>query len=305
MQGIESLWILGDTTMNMLAQYRAGTSTTAAASRNESYIAQHFKMSITASGGKSNINSPIARIINGFIKNYNEQKKLPKWVMIVPEDDLINMFLVQNNLSLTYQMVIEFITSEIEKVATAIKESLPNKAKKYGWPFIIWVEPVLHTNLHDNRLRSEFILSLHKTILMHNTSLVLQPRQAWSADDMELMDWQRQKFTDEGKQLFWCSMEQMARFADIKIMRNAGVGNNFNRIYQKERLKKEAEERIQRYQLRQQQRMEAKRRQHQQQIRNIIANIKGNTGTESTNNPQRAKLGKKNTPPSRRRLFKE
>ena len=125
-KGIESIWILGDTTLNMLARYRANAKEKA----QSSYISQNFELTITASGGNSNIPSPIARIINGFIRNYNQQHHLPKWIILIPETDIINMFQIQDGLVDSYKLIIEYIASELERLIKSITDLLPEQSEE-------------------------------------------------------------------------------------------------------------------------------------------------------------------------------
>ena len=123
-------------------------------------------------------------------------------------------------------------------------------------------------------MRMDFISSLHSAILPHNSSAVLQLRQAWTTDNNDLIHWQRQQFTNTGKELFWCSIEQIVRFADLKMMRGMSLGSpNLTKIFQKEKLKKDMEGRLQLFRLKEQRQMDQMRRNRQREINNIITSV--------------------------------
>ena len=231
--GMELLWIIGDD----LVQHTAGQ---ALAARNDSFMKNAFETSIHASSATDTPNrNVISRITNNIIRAINTKREIPKWIVIIPEADLLNCVnYTQFGVSAAYGMVLEFIMASTEKALQQFFGTLPQKANKYHWPYILWIEPTLHMSYTDNELRIKFLKSLHTVSLMHDRVIVLPLRQMWSDNSPNMVDTRFNRLFPQGLTALWRGIDQAVRFADTKIMRNFGLP--IKQVFQKPKLQKES-----------------------------------------------------------------
>ena len=56
------------------------------------YISNHYEITMAAGGSQSRTKSILSRILNCVINTYNNKKLLPKWIVMVMENDLIRNY---------------------------------------------------------------------------------------------------------------------------------------------------------------------------------------------------------------------
>ena len=231
-----------------LVRYTAGQALSA---RNDTYMYNMFETSIYASSNDDNAarNSnnprynPISKLINNFARALNENKKIPKWVVVVPESDYLNSAnnYTQFGISEAYGILIEYAMSTMDKmIEDLMGDNLPHKANKYNWPYFLWIEPTLHMKYANNNLRGNFSKSLHIASLMHDRVIVLPLRQMWSDSSPNIFDVSQNRLTFPGLSTFWKGVDQAVRFADTKLLRNFGV--SIRQVFNKPKFQKESEE---------------------------------------------------------------
>ena len=91
------------------------------------------------------------------------------------------------------------------------------------WPYIIWVEPTLHSHHQNDRERITFIKALHTEVLDHDKCIVLPLKQPWKEEDTSLINWSRQIYTPKGMEKFYGAVDETLQFADTRMMRNHGL----------------------------------------------------------------------------------
>ena len=187
-----------------------------------------------------------ARLINNFINAYNSTHEIPKWVVIVTENDIIDKIgYSEFGITETYGSIIDYIMAELEQAAKTMIKDIPFKAKKYLWPKFLWIEPTLHNCYQDNTLRMKFIKSLHRASITHESTIVLPLKQGWSVTNADLYKWHRQVFTFRGYQALWMAIDHTIKFADVKLMRDFGL--KFDKIFNKPKATVDADERMDNY----------------------------------------------------------
>ena len=235
---------------------------------------ENFEVTIAASNANANTAnySPIARIINGFIRTFNETRTLPKWVVVVPEADIINYIRIRSGDAVEeiFSAVNGYMMSEMRKLVSQITSGLPHKAIKFDWPHFLWIEPVLHTNLQDNNLRIRYIQSLHKvaTNSRYRKTVILSMKLGWNNDNIELYHWQRQKFTDKGQKLFWVTLDNAIRFADTKLLKS--YGTPFQQVFNKDKLLNDMQEAVKRFRLKHAHRADVHKKLERQELLDAI-----------------------------------
>ena len=117
----------------------------------------------------------MSRLVNCVTNAINTKLSLPKWMLIVVEDDLMKDNIVQHATADEYKEMIDWIMAEHAKVITRFKSYMPMKAKKYQWPLILWVIPTLHVNYNNFSQRKNFIMGLRNAADEHNVGNPITP----------------------------------------------------------------------------------------------------------------------------------
>ena len=231
-RGIEQLWIIGDAFVNSSVRTHLPVGP-------EAFSTTNFDTHITAGSGNSSCKNLVARIVNGIINTFNTQCTIPKWIVIVLEDDIVKTFKSKDE---NYKPVLEFILNSCEQIVSDMIKDLPFKAIKYSWPFIMFIESSINCNYENNDQRIKFNQALHETIKGRDRFISVPLRQNWMNNDGELYRHHKRCHTTRGLKTFWTSVDQTIRFADTKMMRNHGL--SLTKVFKKDKLAEEAEEKF-------------------------------------------------------------
>ena len=212
--------------------------------RSQLYVPRNFETRLTHDPApNAQVGNAIGRIHNSITYSFNMNRNtIPKWVVIITESDVIsNINYSQFGVSGAYGMVIEYSMKQVNNLVNSfLGQNLPQKANKYNWPNILWIEPTLHSRYQDNSLRIKFIRSLHIAVQNYNRMVVLPLRQHWNDHDDSLVSSGR--LNQNGYNTYCSAMDSTIRFADTKLMRNHGVP--MHQIFQKDKIKEDSDSRI-------------------------------------------------------------
>ena len=238
-EGIEKMWIIGDDTVNRSVRGHLNAD-------SAPFITRNFETSIIAGSTASQNGSVIGRICNSLTTSFNNKQYLPKWIVIIVENDVINgLPYHQSGCSEIYGQIIEYMMSKFTSTVATIQRNYPPKAMKFTWPHFLWIEPSINTNHQDTTLRMKFIRSLHAVSMSHNNMLVLPLKQGWDTNNPEYFLWHQQRITPKGLRALWSAIDNTIRFADTKLMRNHGLF--LHNAFQKSRIALEMNGRLSNY----------------------------------------------------------
>ena len=126
----------------------------------EFYMKKHFQVSSFMSDKSNSLDTNmLSRYQNLLVGVITEQVILPKVIVIVPDDDLINYVNhPKPGLAKILGKVINWLMREYEKILQVQKDFLPVKAKKDHFLYMIWSEAPYHDNFMDidNEMRDKF-----------------------------------------------------------------------------------------------------------------------------------------------------
>ena len=195
--------------------------------KSDTYVGRNFQVS--ASGG-SNISSKIpdvlARMRNILVKMFERNNLLPKIIVMVPENNIINGLKVAQSEGQTihFGQAIEWIVDQHTDIIDEFRGWLPHKAKKNkkNWPFVLWICPSLHDNYNelDLQKRKKFTKCLEK--VAHgdrNISSLRLLKQNWDQQDDSLIT-RDHRFTTHGWNTFWSAVDQTIQYFDEKMIPN-------------------------------------------------------------------------------------
>ena len=216
--GRESVWIIGDDMVNKThRQHFLGRE------KDNLYTSTHFETTVIAGTPSSPVKNLLARIVNCFISRFNTEQRLPKWVVFVIENELIK-FLNFNTIPPKdmYKPAIEWMFDQLKSIRSDIREKLPFKAKKYEWPYFLWIEATTHTGYNDNEKRKIFVEHLQDVNSFHPESIVLPLDQGWDSNNSSYFPERERRYTTAGLHTFWSSVDKTIMYADNKVLRHHG-----------------------------------------------------------------------------------
>ena len=283
--------------------------------KNELYVPRYFETRLTAVQGASTPNA-IGRILNSIARTFNIYRYvIPKWIVIIPETDLIrSVEYTEFGVSGTYGTIIEYMMKEVNNmVKTFLRNDSSLKNNRYNHPFIVWIEPVLHSGFTDNALRVKFIRSMHNAAQGQERMVILSLKQSWKENDSTLIQPSLKILNQKGLNLYCTALDNTLRFADTKVMRNYGLP--LKNIFQKQKIREEMEKRVTLFEktsklmVPQYQQMTMMRQQHYRQQYNQVRRFfeqrdtNRTNRTDNDNNRVRARCTNKST--CKRELFKK
>ena len=179
-----------------------------------SYIKSNFEYH-SACNSKMNSHDVnlLSRLLNTFIEEINKRGKLPKYVLVVLDDNIIQFLdYLGYGISGFYGEWLEWIVNEMSKAIRDRKGQLPKKAVKDSYPMIYWVAPPVHKNMELKIIeaRNKFNLVLTSLIKLQDNMRVIRLK-AWDKDNDILVD-RNGKYTFDGLELYWRSIDASVKF---------------------------------------------------------------------------------------------
>ena len=107
----------------------------------------------------------LSRIKSSISRAINDQVKLPKIIVLVLDDDLLD-FLRYENVTMLGTWI-EWLCKIFVEVINDRKRQLPNKAKKSEYPILYWVCPPHHKNFDNNSARSKLLTAMETVFKLY------------------------------------------------------------------------------------------------------------------------------------------
>ena len=190
------------------------------------YSLTHYETTVVSGSFNSTTKSLMQRIRNCFVNTYNNnQNKLPKWVILMLENDMIRtvryLEYTEEQLKIIFEKMIEWIFKELKNLRESIRFNMPFKTKKNGWPYFLWIEPTLHKIYGDNGVRKLFNAVLHK-VNNENDDFIVVNLQGWDENDASLFLERERRYSITGLKTLWNAVDRAIMYADGKMLRNHG-----------------------------------------------------------------------------------
>ena len=223
--GYDRCWIFGDEfgsrSFNQYFFTRKSTDF-------NSYMKANFDVSGYFNNFMADNPSLLARFSNLMATGINESKQaskilpLPKLIIMVPDDDLINLlskadtsFEFQKNMS----HLINFIMTNFERYIATFKETLPAKCIKMDYPHMLWIQAPAHDSFHNNDLRYKFNMCLEDLVKSHTNTTTLALKKIWDSSDMNLFHAETHRFTVAGYKAYWEAVDKTVRYLDSVLLK--------------------------------------------------------------------------------------
>ena len=131
------------------------------------YIRAHYDVTGYCRGEGFNDNI-IGRLCNAIVNAINKEVLLPKAIILIFENDLLNAVDHYNpRISILCGRLTEWLANNVHKDITSYKEKLPSKSRKFKYPEILWVPLPLHARLNNiNDFRVTFNTSVQGIVTL-------------------------------------------------------------------------------------------------------------------------------------------
>ena len=156
--------------------------------RAASYIFSNFEVETYGVDCTStNDVSPLSRVRNLLFKAFGRFNRLPKLIIVIMEDDVLNSLKCNNyGLAEAYQLMFEWLVKEYYRGLLTIKEHLPQRASREMWPHTVFITPTVHNSYPNDNKRRKFTLAMEKVSRESKKFVnmsVLRFKQVWDPED--------------------------------------------------------------------------------------------------------------------------
>ena len=175
----------------------------------------------------------LSRLRNALLQGINEKGRLPKFIVLVLDDDIIEFleYAGQGALTLMGQCV-EWLCEEFQSMLTLAKESVPLKARKEGYPQLYWVAPPHHKNFLNNRARTKLTNVLETAFKLFKDIRLVRMKEMWNYEDGQLVNGNGE-YTGLGWDMYWLSIDAAIKFNAAKreiYVANQICNENINKL---------------------------------------------------------------------------
>ena len=174
----------------------------------------HFEVeSFSSSEQRSNNPNALSRFRNLIIRAFNALCRLPRLIIIVFEDDLLQMITMDEyGISDAYKVMLKWLIREINRSITIIRDKIPKKALKEDWPHVLFLAPTVHKNYNNDKYHRKFTHCLENEVRESNNSDNLSvlrfPKLSWDPDNGNLYLKEQRRHTSDGIGSFWQAVDR-------------------------------------------------------------------------------------------------
>ena len=226
----EQLWIFGDNfvseSSDFLRRLFRMKSNTSEVPAPKSYIANNFEVSVFAnSANKTHMRSTLGRLRNLIMAAIKIKELLPKYIIIIIENDLIRCVKYRKpGIFDIFGRILRWLADEFHQAVMDWKSALPSRAKRNLYPQIFWTALPYHQNFKTTCInRHKFNQCLDTVANMHNEMKMLRIRRIWSNADSSVTP--AEVITLEGVERYWRGIDEAIEFWEIGRQKNKQFGS--------------------------------------------------------------------------------
>ena len=223
MQGYDHIWVISD---QFGFQSYEEHFKQRSLKEHQGYMRENFEVTgyITGRFASPNPNL-ISRLCNSLVSAMKSNPLLPKYVVIVPDDDMIKyLHHYGSGISNALGRLVDKVMGDHEKSTSSHKDYLPEKCKRDAYPYFIWIQAPLHININNNPERVKFNHCIDRMTKFHSKVLSLQLKKIWDPQDTNLFIKESNRFTCTGFSAYWNAVDKTVKYCDtilIKKLLNA------------------------------------------------------------------------------------
>ena len=186
------------------------------------YIRENFDVFGYFNNSLSWDKSILSRLRNLLITAMEEQKTLPKMIVVVPEFDIIKLCIQRNALE-DCRKVIDWMMREYDRLIMSQKEFVHLRCKKPNYPNFIWIEALLHDNFtkEDNVARALFNKAVNNAAMFHENTWSLQLKKLWDPQNNSLFTKEEYRYTADSLTTYWEAVDKTIKYADTILLKKS------------------------------------------------------------------------------------
>ena len=216
-KGLDAIWFVSDTFgFNSFEKHYFQRKH----SEFDGYVRENFEINGYFNNKNNNMDSSIfGRQRNLIVSAVNENKYLPKLVVLVPDDDIVDYLATKRDLSFLAGRMIDWMMKQCSRIVMARKEFLQSKTKRNNFPHFVWIEAPLHIFFKNNDERRKFNDCLKAMGKLHDDVSVLELKKVWDPEDTSLYVKDANMFSSKGFNKYWEAVDRSIKFADTTIVK--------------------------------------------------------------------------------------
>ena len=166
----------------------------------------------------SHIRDFMARLRNTFANAIQDEIILPRAIVIILEDDMIDYVNVDGfGISLAYGKLLHYLFSEFNKMIAAHKDQLPLRAKRQHFPELLWINPYFHSSFNNNGQRNKFTKAMDTTAAIYADNWSLQLKHIWDPQNREIYLDHACRFSSKGLMTYWMAVDHTIQFWETAL----------------------------------------------------------------------------------------
>ena len=213
------VWILGD---NFVAKSFRNHYKKCSPRTHQHFIKEFYDyLPVCSSRFSSPNTNMLARlqnvITNGFNAKACKEGQLPRYIIVVLDDDLISHLEYRHSdgLATLLGTWVTWLVDEIQACITACIGSLPKKCTKFK-PFLYWVTVPTHQYFSKecNALRIKFNLSLESVVKQQHNMRIVELKEFWNSKDSLLV--MNDRITEFGMTAYWNAVDATFKYNAVR-----------------------------------------------------------------------------------------
>ena len=207
MSGFDELWFIGD-------NFAASTYRNNFKKAGTFYAKERFEVKQYMNSRFSDKNQNlISRIVNSFAAGLARNKKLPRLIVVVLDEDIIeNVQFDGCRVSTLYGEILQWIAAEFDRMIKERKAQLPKNALKKENPEIYWVAAPYNRNFQNGQNRNKFNMCLESIVKIYEYMRCIKLKKVWAPENGNLVNSINGKITTEGLHAYWRAIDASIEF---------------------------------------------------------------------------------------------
>ena len=189
--------------------------------KTNGYLKEKFEVSgFFTSRFTHHDNNAISRLRNLMASAIAKKTYLPKYILIVPDDDLVKYVKFdRDSFDEAMRKLLTNIMVQHNKYIITQKESLSKKSQKEDQPQIIWIEAPCNDNFANNSWRRRFNTCLNQVSQFYPNTNSLDLKKVWDDQDTSLYVKDSRRFTAHGYSIYWQAVDTTFKYVDTILMK--------------------------------------------------------------------------------------
>ena len=195
--------------------------------QDEGYISKNYDVEVFTSKSSNNMRSSLGRFINVMASALNAHVKLPKYIIVVMEEDVLRCInFSKPGVSEIYGRDLKWLAEEYHDMIMTCKENLPGKARRFHYPQVFWVSLPQHHNFGNNQLQHKFNQCMETVVNLFKEMHLLKIHRHWSYNDFGVTV--NGMINETGKMRYWSGIDESIEFWENgKRKSGPGSGREF------------------------------------------------------------------------------